>query len=331
MGLSKDKIIEWRGKYNYPENEDGILNSISSVKTADDFRNLLLKDGILKWKGALRTIGYYQSMDSSKWQVFFDIIRGSTTEPKETVKKIVAFSKKNMSYNGKSGGISYPVASTIVYFFSKGNCPIIDWRVVFALKNNGYNEQMNDIYLYYIKTIKGYQIYLDDNGWDNFYDLCHEIVSNLKIASFENDTSLRVLDKALWAYPDINNNLVQAIDGTKMPQHNGEDVKITKNYKTHADMIKEALEELENAKPKSIMDFIRRKYPDIEVKEKSFRADIIGCSINHSSSHHYPSMPKFLFFDMKNKTYRLDISGSIMGLTKTEILQSKKLQLEETD
>lgn len=213
MGLSKDKIIEWRGKYNYPENEDGILNSIDSIKTGDDFRNLLFRrDGILKWKGALRTKHYYQSLDSSKWQVFFDIIKGSTTEPKETVKKIVAFSKENMSYNGKYGGISYPVASTIVYFFSKGNCPIIDWRVVFALKNNGYNERLNVIYLYYNKIIKGHQIYLDDRGWDNFYDLCHEIVSNLKIESIENDTPLRVLDKALWVFPDLEKNHVSVED-----------------------------------------------------------------------------------------------------------------------
>lgn len=83
---------------------------------------------------------------------------------------------------------------------------------------------------------------------------------------------------------------------------------MTKNYKTHAEMIREAIEELGSAKPNSIMDFIRRKYPDIEVKETSFRADITGCSINHSSSHHFPGMPKFLLFDKKNKTYRLDIS-----------------------
>lgn len=73
-------------------------------------------------------------------------------------------------------------------------------------------------------------------------------------------------------------------------------------------MIREAVEELGSAKPNSIMDFIRREYPDIDVKETSFRADIIGCSVNHSSSHHYPDMPKFLFFDKKNKTYRIDIS-----------------------
>jgi len=47
-------------------------------------------------------------------------------------------------------------------------------------------------------------------------------------------------------------------------------------------MIREAVEEMGCAKPNSIMDFIRRKYPDIEVKETSFRADIIGCGISYA-------------------------------------------------
>ena len=80
---------------------------------------------------------------------------------------------------------------------------------------------------------------------------------------------------------------------------------INKN-KTHAEMIREAVEELRSAKPNSIMDFIRNKYPDVDVKETSFRADIIGCSINHSSSHHYPGMQKFLFYDIEKGTYRLN-------------------------
>ncbi len=205
MNLSKKEIIEWRGKYNYPENEDGILNSIDSIKTADDFRNILLrKDGILKWKGALRTKNYYQSLNSSKWQMFFDMIKSSTIEPKETVKKIVAFSKKNMSYNGKSGGIFYPVASTIVYFFSKGNCPVIDWRAIYTLKEKGYREKLKMIKLYHYRKNGTHQIYLDDDGWDLYFGLCNDIVKYLGIEKIGEDTPLRVLDKALWEYPDLN-------------------------------------------------------------------------------------------------------------------------------
>ncbi len=81
---------------------------------------------------------------------------------------------------------------------------------------------------------------------------------------------------------------------------------MTKNHKTHAEMIREAVEELGRATPNSIMDFIRKKYPDIEVKETYFRADMIGCSVNHSSSHHYPGMPKFLFYDKEKGTYQLN-------------------------
>ena len=212
MELSKDEIITWFYKYDYPENEDVILDSIDMIRTWEDFKHLMLgNNGILKWKGALRTKYYYDSLDSFKWDEFFNIIKTSIEEPKETVKKIRAFSVQNMSYKGKIGGISYPVASTIVHFFSKGNCPIIDWRVISALKDKGYEDQLKRINLYYYKKKDSYQIYLGDDGWDIYYDLCHEIVLKLDIEPIENNTALRVLDKALWVYPDVKINCVSSI------------------------------------------------------------------------------------------------------------------------
>ena len=76
-------------------------------------------------------------------------------------------------------------------------------------------------------------------------------------------------------------------------------------YKTHASMIREAIEKLKVAKPPEIMNFIHEKYPEVEIKKNSFSADIIGCSVNHSSSHHYLGNPKFLFYEKGNKTYQL--------------------------
>jgi len=75
--------------------------------------------------------------------------------------------------------------------------------------------------------------------------------------------------------------------------------------KTHADKIREVIQELGVASPNEIMDWIRMHYPDDPVNPSSYRADIIGCSVNHSSSHHYPSMPKFLWFIEETKKYRL--------------------------
>ena len=75
--------------------------------------------------------------------------------------------------------------------------------------------------------------------------------------------------------------------------------------KTHADKIREAIHELGEASPNEIMAWIRMHYPDDPVNPSSYRADIIGCSVNHSSSHHYPSMPKFLWFIEETKRYRL--------------------------
>lgn len=75
--------------------------------------------------------------------------------------------------------------------------------------------------------------------------------------------------------------------------------------KTHADKIREAVTDLGIASPNEIMNWIRKHYPNDNVNPSSYRADIVGCSVNHSSAHHYPSMPRFLWFDKETKRYRL--------------------------
>lgn len=75
--------------------------------------------------------------------------------------------------------------------------------------------------------------------------------------------------------------------------------------KTHAEKIREAVTELVLTSPKEIMEWVKKHYADDPVNPLSYRADIIGCSVNHTSSHHYPEMPKFLFYENDAKKYRL--------------------------
>lgn len=75
--------------------------------------------------------------------------------------------------------------------------------------------------------------------------------------------------------------------------------------KTHADKIREAVTDLRSARASEIIDWIRRHYPGESLNPRSYRADIIGCSINHSSTNHYPGLPKFLWFEKDTKEYRL--------------------------
>lgn len=75
--------------------------------------------------------------------------------------------------------------------------------------------------------------------------------------------------------------------------------------KTHAEKIREAVTDLGLASPNEIMDWVKEHYPNDNVNPRSYRADIIGCSKNHSSQHHYPSMSKFLWFEENVKKYRL--------------------------
>ena len=90
--------------------------------------------------------------------------------------------------------------------------------------------------------------------------------------------------------------------------------------KTHAEKIREAVTDLGLASPNEIMNWIRKHYPNDNVNPRSYRADIIGCSINHSSSHHYPGMPKFLWFEKDVKKYRL---ASPEESAKVELIEEK--------
>jgi hypothetical protein len=99
--------------------------------------------------------------------------------------------------------------------------------------------------------------------------------------------------------------------------------------KTHADKIQEALTDLGEASPQEIMEWIKRHYPNDEVNPRSYRADIIGCSVNHTSAHHY-EMPRFLWFDKDSKTYRLAKAGEAYVEDSEKGKESRKASDEST-
>ena len=59
------------------------------------------------------------------------------------------------------------------------------------------------------------------------------------------------------------------------------------------------------SKPKQIVEWIRKNYPNEETIENSYRSDLMANSINHPSQHHFPAAEKFLWYDSTRKTYRL--------------------------
>lgn len=73
---------------------------------------------------------------------------------------------------------SFPLASTIAFFFSEQNCPIIDVRAVEILKKYGYE-------------------ITDNYDLDAYFDICYDLMNRLSV-------SFRELDKALWIYPDVD-------------------------------------------------------------------------------------------------------------------------------
>jgi len=64
---------------------------------------------------------------------------------------------------------------------------------------------------------------------------------------------------------------------------------------TCADVVEEAVKHYgEVVSNRQIFDYIKRKYPD-DWKDNTIRTHSMGCSVNHSSSHHYKHFRKFLF------------------------------------
>lgn len=180
--ISKDKILSYAVFYdlnniNDLELEGYILKTAQRIESADDLFKLLLdkEKGILRWKGALRIKRYFEDKDywiSVRKDTFMNKIKKSCDNRnvnKEIVRELADYK-----------GISYPIASTIVYFFSQGNCPIIDWRAIQTLKEHGFN--------------------IKDENWDVYFNTCLEIVDNCGI-------SFRDLDKALWIYQDVKKYL----------------------------------------------------------------------------------------------------------------------------
>jgi len=64
---------------------------------------------------------------------------------------------------------------------------------------------------------------------------------------------------------------------------------------TCADAVKEAVKSLNRSvSTREVINYIYAEYPNRPWKESTISAHMIGCSVNHSSSKHYPSFPKFL-------------------------------------
>ncbi|HJH29008.1 MAG TPA: hypothetical protein C5S51_04860 [Methanosarcinaceae archaeon] len=178
----KNEIIAYAEFYDFVNKsesklEKSILKEAQTVECADDLFKLLLdKDkGILKWKGALRIKRYFEDEEywnSSRKEEFLNLIRMSCDDynvNEEIVTELIEYK-----------GIYYPMASTIVYFFSQGKCPIIDWRAIQTLNELNYD--------------------VNNDDWDGYFETCFKAISNSGIR-------FRDLDKALWIYQDVKKYL----------------------------------------------------------------------------------------------------------------------------
>ena len=71
-------------------------------------------------------------------------------------------------------------------------------------------------------------------------------------------------------------------------------------------MIEEAVDRLGEITAKDTKDYIKESYPKDNVNELTINAQVIACSVNHSSAHHYSDSHRFLFFLGNGRFRRYD-------------------------
>lgn len=69
-------------------------------------------------------------------------------------------------------------------------------------------------------------------------------------------------------------------------------------------MVKEAAEKMGEVTARDVKDYIRKNYAKDNVNELTINAQVIACSVNHPSAHHYSDSQRFLFY-LGNGRYRL--------------------------
>lgn len=83
----------------------------------------------------------------------------------------------------------------------------------------------------------------------------------------------------------------------------GGDSKMTRYSKPVWKMIEEAVDKIGEITAKDAKEYIRKNYAKDRVNESTISAQIIACSVNHPSAHHYPNPNRFLFY-LGNGRYR---------------------------
>lgn len=88
-------------------------------------------------------------------------------------------------------------------------------------------------------------------------------------------------------------------------EHGGE-FKMTRYSKPVWRMIEEAVDKLGELTARDAKEYIREHYSEDKVNESTISAQVIACSVNHPSAHHYPDSHRFLFYLGNGRFRRYD-------------------------
>lgn len=80
-------------------------------------------------------------------------------------------------------------------------------------------------------------------------------------------------------------------------------------------MVKEAAEKMKEFTARDARESVKSRYPNDNVNELTIGAQVIACSVNHPSAHHYSDRERFLWY-LGNGRFRMasqEETASVVG------------------
>lgn len=140
LNISKSEIIKYSGRYQYPNNEQSILNLIPVVK-ARGFLEVNELHAVLRWKAA-RIAGHAMNNTDR----YAEEITSFALSAKDERSRIEALTLLD--------GFAWPTASVILHFFHKDPYPILDYRALWSIGIVKPAQYTFAFWWQYVKTIR---------------------------------------------------------------------------------------------------------------------------------------------------------------------------------
>jgi hypothetical protein len=140
LNITKSEIVKYAGRYEYPNNEQLVLDLIPRVKK-NGYLGVSELYTILRWKSH-RIAGHAKNNteDYAKEITSFAL---SADEERSRIETLTLLD-----------GVAWPAASVILHFFHKDRYPILDYRALWSIGMEKPSQYTFQFWWDYVKTIR---------------------------------------------------------------------------------------------------------------------------------------------------------------------------------